>query len=406
MCFPRCCPTVCVLLLALLFAQHLAVAQQIPAQGTGATLDVATWNIEWFGSANGPSDDALQLANVKAVIEQADIDLWGVQEISDPDDFDALLDALGDGYDGVLATESGTQRVGFLYKTDVFSNVAPALHILTEFATGSGNAFAGRPPLLLEADVTLGDMTRRLTFIVLHMKCCGDQASYDRRAEAARRLKTNIDFLRPTAPIILLGDFNDELGFSIAGGQPSPYLNFVDDAARYAFLTLPLDQQNIGTFCNNATCSSGSTLDHILVTDELFSAYEPGSTARYEELVTSISSYAATTSDHLPVFARFRFDTNTSVETGDVPEALVVQPAYPNPFRERTTLTYTLPHAAHVHAAVFDLLGRRVATPADGMQPPGEHRLVFDAADVPAGLYLIRFASGPSVRIQGVVRVP
>src|SRR5690606_25871927 len=46
-----------------------ALAQNIPVKGSGATLDVATWNIEWFGAANGPSNDALQLANVAAVIE-------------------------------------------------------------------------------------------------------------------------------------------------------------------------------------------------------------------------------------------------------------------------------------------------------------------------------------------------
>ena len=150
----------CLILITLLhflqFASQIAEAQTIRAVGTDATLDVATWNIEWFGSpTNGPSD-ARQLANVRAVIDQADIDLWGVQEISDPDDFNALLDGLGDGYTGVLATESGTQRIGFLYKTEVFSNVV-VRHILSTFS----EAFAGRPPLQLEADVTLGDETRR-----------------------------------------------------------------------------------------------------------------------------------------------------------------------------------------------------------------------------------------------------
>ena len=122
-----------------------ALAQTIPAKGTEATLDVATWNIEWFGDDGenrGPSNDAGQIANVKAVIEQAEIDLWGVQEIADPEDFEALLDALGDGYDGVLATQSGTLRIGFIYKTDVFSNIV-FQHILT---TASFD-FAGRLPL-------------------------------------------------------------------------------------------------------------------------------------------------------------------------------------------------------------------------------------------------------------------
>ena len=115
----------------------------------------------------------------------------------------------------VLATQSGTQRIGFLYKTEVFSNVV-IQHILTSFAQGSGNPFAGRAPLQLEADVTLGNETRRLKFIVLHMKCCSDNASYLRRVEAAQRLKNNLDFLPQKYPIIILGDFNDELIVSFA----------------------------------------------------------------------------------------------------------------------------------------------------------------------------------------------
>ena len=165
--FPFYRSTLLALALLLKLALQLSAAQTIPAKGTEATLDVATWNIEWFGDESdnrGPSDDARQLANVQAVIEQADIDLWGVQEIADAQNFEALLDALGDGYDGMLATQSGTQRIGFIYKTDVFSNIT-FQHLLTT----ASFAFAGRLPLQMAADVTFGETTRRLTFIVLHM---------------------------------------------------------------------------------------------------------------------------------------------------------------------------------------------------------------------------------------------
>jgi hypothetical protein len=61
-----------------------AHAQTLPPIGTDASLDIATWNIEWFGSpSNGPTDDARQLENVRMVIEQSEIDLWAVEEIAD-----------------------------------------------------------------------------------------------------------------------------------------------------------------------------------------------------------------------------------------------------------------------------------------------------------------------------------
>ncbi len=54
--------------------------------GTGSALSfsVANWNIEWFGDPNsGPSDDALQLDNVQAVIADAGMDFWGLAELVD-----------------------------------------------------------------------------------------------------------------------------------------------------------------------------------------------------------------------------------------------------------------------------------------------------------------------------------
>ncbi len=404
-------PALFFLILCLNVAPQLS-AQSIPAKGTEATLDVATWNIEWFGSAsNGPADDALQLANVRAVIEQADIDLWGVQEISDPDDFDALLAALGDGYRGALASESGTQRIGFIYKTDVFSSLV-VQHILRDFAQGP---FAGRPPLQLAADVTLADTTARITFIVLHMKAFGDQDSYDRRVEAARRLKNHIDFTTlDRAPVVVLGDFNDALTRSIRAGQPSPYDNFLQDSDDFFFPSLRIEQAGLGTFCgNNTACVGGATVDHILITDELLPAYEADSAERFDALLDAFDGtggacageYVCTTSDHLPVFARFRFRTRTATERADVLEAVAVAPAYPNPFAHTTTLAYTLVHAAAVRVEVFDVLGRRRATLFDGVQPPGQHRATFDADGLPGGVYLIRVSAGGVVDAQRVVRV-
>lgn len=380
------------------FAPQISEAQTIPAVGDTLTLDVATWNIEWFGNAsNGPVDDARQLANVQAVIEQADIDLWGLQEIADLNDFEALLDSLGDGYDGVLATQSGTQRIGFLYKTDVFSNVV-IRHILTTFDF----SFAGRPPLQLEANLSVADPTVRFTFIVLHMKAFSDQDSYERRVDASMRLKNNLDVLRSDKPIIILGDFNDKLTESVRAGQPSPYNNFLQDP-NYFFPSLSIEQAGLGTFCgNNSACNGGSTIDHILVTDEVAPYFVAAD--RFDALLTGLSNYVISTSDHLPVFARFNFAVLNATEDEAVPEAVVVAPAYPNPFAHRTTLPYTLERAAAVRIEVFDMLGRRVRTLADGFLSAGAHHAAFDAGGLPPGAYLIRVNAGTVVATQRVVR--
>ncbi len=379
---------ICFTILIATISIHQSRAQSVPAKGDPLTLDVATWNIEWFGSAsNGPSDDARQFDNVKAVIEQADIDLWAVQEIADVSDFDQLLADLGGAYDGNLATIHSGQRIGFIYKTDVVK-VRSIGHILESFSSD----FAGRPPLEMEADVTVGDTTVTITFITVHMKAFSDISSYNKRLAASQRLKNHIDFTTlATEPVIVLGDFNDELLDSITPGQESPYDNFVQDGEDYFFPSMALEQAGEGTYCSNGSCSSGSNLDQILITDELLPNFVTDSADRYDELVSAISSYTSTTSDHLPVLSRFGFARPTATLPGpELPTSARLAPPYPNPFSATTHLAYDLDRPGPVHLVVYDMLGRAVATLEEGLRPAGTHRLVFDASPLPPGLYLLR----------------
>ncbi|MEM6783124.1 MAG: T9SS type A sorting domain-containing protein [Bacteroidota bacterium] len=65
--------------------------------------------------------------------------------------------------------------------------------------------------------------------------------------------------------------------------------------------------------------------------------------------------------------------------------------AYPNPFAERATFSLAVAQEQPVEVAVFDALGRRVATLFDGMLPADQARvLTLDAAALPSGLYVVR----------------
>jgi hypothetical protein len=65
---------------------------------------------------------------------------------------------------------------------------------------------------------------------------------------------------------------------------------------------------------------------------------------------------------------------------------------YPNPGQQGTTLAFNLVRAARVEISVFDNLGRRVATQAAGLLPSGPQTLRWEAANVRAGLYLVRLS--------------
>ena len=362
------------------------MAQTIPSVGTSGTFDIATWNIEWFGASNGPANDALQFQNVLEVVRQSGIDFWAVQEIADASDFSRLLDSLGTDYDGSLATTSGQQRVGFIYKTEAV-NVRSVKHVLTSFDAD----FATRPPLQLEADITIADSTRRVTFLTIHMKCCGSASDHGKRLAASGRLKNHIDFTGLTdEPVIVLGDFNDELENSISSGRDTPYRNFLDDTANYAFLTLPMDQAGLNTYCSSSLCTNGSTLDHILVTNELFADVESGTTDHFVELTSAIAGYTNNTSDHLPVFARLRYGISTSTGGREIHDSsgefLAV---YPNPASSHAIVDCMRGErpSSDCRVEVYDVRGRLVATASESNAAYVE----IDTRLLPTGTYFARF---------------
>jgi hypothetical protein len=67
---------------------------------------------------------------------------------------------------------------------------------------------------------------------------------------------------------------------------------------------------------------------------------------------------------------------------------------YPNPFNPSTTIHFSLPQREHVTLQVFDVNGRKVMTLVDDELHSGEHEVVFDAGNLPSGVYIYRLQAG------------
>jgi spore coat protein CotH len=90
-------------------------------------------------------------------------------------------------------------------------------------------------------------------------------------------------------------------------------------------------------------------------------------------------------------------DVGSSVGGEGTTARLVLEQNLPNPFSRRCVLGFSLPRRGHAELAVFDLLGRRVATVMSGDLGPGAHRQEFDARNLPSGIYLCRLKTGDGV---------
>ncbi len=74
----------------------------------------------------------------------------------------------------------------------------------------------------------------------------------------------------------------------------------------------------------------------------------------------------------------------------EVPTEFALEAAYPNPFNPQTTLRFDVPEASVVRLVVYDVLGRAVRVLVDGVRQAGVHEVVFEAAGLPSGTYLVR----------------
>lgn len=83
---------------------------------------------------------------------------------------------------------------------------------------------------------------------------------------------------------------------------------------------------------------------------------------------------------------------SASIHSGAIPTGYSLS-AYPNPFNPSTTIQFTLPVAERVRLVIYDLNGRQVNVLSDGYLQAGEHSMLFEAGNLPSGIYTARLSS-------------
>ncbi|WP_158551394.1 T9SS type A sorting domain-containing protein [Rhodohalobacter sp. SW132] len=80
----------------------------------------------------------------------------------------------------------------------------------------------------------------------------------------------------------------------------------------------------------------------------------------------------------------------TSIEQGEIPVHMALKQNYPNPFNPATNITFELNNPGQVTLKVYDMLGKEIATIADGHYNSGQHHVNFNADGLSSGMYLYR----------------
>ncbi|MDX1531256.1 MAG: glucoamylase family protein, partial [Rhodothermales bacterium] len=102
---------------------------------------------------------------------------------------------------------------------------------------------------------------------------------------------------------------------------------------------------------------------------------------------------------------RAGFEETATDAAPDAAPLVLALDVFPNPFARRAVVRFTTPTAGPVRLRVYDLLGRHIATLADGVHPVGAHPVAWPAADLASGVYVLQLEAGGEVRTRRVTLV-
>ncbi|WP_316795655.1 lamin tail domain-containing protein [Pedobacter agri] len=297
------------------------------------TLEVVNWNIEWFGSpAQDPSNDVLQAANVKTIVNNINADVYGFAEVVDttlfrntvlPAGYNVIFSSFGSYADNKQDIDYPlAQKLAFMYRTDMVKPIRtfgvledtynPAVPSTSVDGTPYKNWSSGRFPFAMEAEVTINGKKETITFIEIHAKAntgtTADQIdSYNRRKGGNLQLKTWIDANLAGKKVLILGDFNDVLNpdktiAPMPAGTGTSYSDFTLDAANYFPITLPLSLAG-----KQSTAGFNTVIDNVIITKSLNSNYIQGTAEVLDAVKNLVTNYSSTTTDHYPIKTRYLF---------------------------------------------------------------------------------------------------
>ena len=271
--------------------------------GTDDALDIMTWNIEWF-----PKNGDITIDYVSQIIDQLDMDVLAIQELDNTILFDEMIDNLTD----YLGYYESAWFAGLAY---IYNSETIQINNIYEIYTTSPywSAFP-RSPMVMDMNF----MDKNYIIINNHFKCCGDgnlnlnddNDEETRRHIASTLLKEYIDENFPNSNVIVLGDLNDDL---TDNPNNNVFQMIIDDSDNYLFADMVIAQGNSSDW---SFPNWPSHLDHILITNELFSAYDYIETIKIDTFMDGgFSEYDQNISDHRPVALKL---TNNIVSLGDI----------------------------------------------------------------------------------------
>ena len=92
-------------------------------------------------------------------------------------------------------------------------------------------------------------------------------------------------------------------------------------------------------------------------------------------------------------------------KTGSTPSGYKLGAAYPNPFNPSTNIEYSLLEQGYANISVYDLQGRVIKELVSEYKDQGDYKIVWDATNVPSGVYFIQMNINSFASTQKVMLI-
>ncbi len=94
---------------------------------------------------------------------------------------------------------------------------------------------------------------------------------------------------------------------------------------------------------------------------------------------------------------KYNLLTAVSDDEFTLPDEFKLMQNYPNPFNPSTTVSFHLPEKSNVSLTVHNSLGQEVEQLLNGEFSAGYHQVIFDAKDLPSGIYFYSLSTSEQI---------
>jgi len=98
-------------------------------------------------------------------------------------------------------------------------------------------------------------------------------------------------------------------------------------------------------------------------------------------------------------------DLENSETEGERPDVVRLKQNYPNPFNPTTNINFYLPEQSAVKIGIYNVVGQRVAVLLENVLSAGEHSIMWDASEMPSGIYIVQLEAGNRIQTKKMTLV-